>query len=484
MPRLNAESATQSGLIHNHEKLAIESNRIVHIGFGQFSRAHLAYYTEMANRHSGEPWRITAVNLNSPSTKRDLNEQDYLYTLTARDGMSVENLTIQVVDQALCPADGDRQAFKEMLISPHTKIVSLTVTEKGYCLNTEGNLETSHRDIQKDVENPDEPVTALGWLVWGINARKSRGMQPFAVLSLDNLNGNGRVLRRLVLELADLLKLELKSHVIAEMAFPCSMVDRIVPAVNEQQKLEVEALIGLRDETCVVTEQFSQWVLEEIEGATCPNWGAVGVELCRDVEPFERMKLRLLNGAHSALAYLGCLLDLPTVADCMADDEVGQLIRRLMIEEIQPQVAAPEDTDLDLYVERLLLRFKNPHLHHKVSQIAMDGSLKIPQRWLPVLEERLTDGRDVTLLSFCLACWIEYLHSSAEIIDPMAELLKDLSRDSGARGVIMDSGLFSPAIQQSELPRMAQAHLHAITTFGARNALADLMAVNSRELSN
>ena len=453
-----------------------DSDRIVHFGLGQFSRAHLAFYTERANQDSSKPWRITAVNLNSPGTKRVLNEQDFCYTVTARDAKVTTTHLVRVVDQALCPADGDGDLLKQALTSPHTKIVSLTITEKGYCRNSNGRLDVDRSDVKQDLANPDHPASALGWLVWGIRNRKALGVAPFAVLSMDNLNGNGKVLKQLVLELASAQDPGLPESIQSEVVFPCSMVDRIVPAVAEEQILEVQTLLGVRDEACVLTEKFSQWVLEDHPFMIRPPWQTAGVELCADVEPFERMKLRLLNGAHSALAYVGCLLELETVAECMADASVKRFVERLMVEEVRPHVKAPPNTDLMIYIQNLLERFANPHLHHKVAQIAMDGSEKIPQRWLPVLESRMAVEGNSDFLVFCLACWIEYVRTCASLKDPIGDELKRLVSELGPKGLICESGLFSEPLQNSEVLGAIEEACQLIQDQGARPALESLVA--------
>ena len=274
------------------------------------------------------------------------------------------------------------------LASPATRIVTLTVTEKGYCHNpATGDLDLGHPDIRADLAGQNPPRSTLGWLVRGLGERRAAGAAGLTVLCCDNMASNGRTLRGLVHQFAAGQDPGPAACIEGEVRFPSSMVDRIVPAATPAALDHAAAVLGLRDEAAVSTEGFAQWVIEDDFAAGRPCWEAVGVELVRDVRPYQEVKLRLLNGAHSAIAYLGALLGKPFVADVMADPELARFIERLMREEIAPLTPSPPGFDGDAYVRALLRRFANRSLQHRTLQIAMDGSQKIPVRWLPMLRE-------------------------------------------------------------------------------------------------
>lgn len=465
------------------------ANRIVHIGFGQFVRAHLAFYTQLANESEGEPWHMTAVNLNSATVKKQLAAQNHLYTILSKSSEDADLKLISVVDQALClsgGADGgdgsdahdDRTKLRSVLLSSQTKIVSLTVTEKGYYQVSPGQLDLTARDVRFDLENLDQSKSALGWIVWSIRERRVLGLQPLTYLSLDNLNSNGDVLAAVVQQFATKLDKDLSQYIASEVRFPNSMVDRIVPAVTNEQRDEVETLLGMRDEACVVTEVFSQWALEDKFVGERPAWQKTGVQMCSDVVPFEQMKLRLLNGAHSAIAYLGSLLGQETVSDFMAEPLCRRLIEKLMREEIKPEVLAPAGVDLDEYIESLLQRFSNPHLHHKLHQIAMDGSQKIPQRWIPVLAQRKHRAAPVSLLTFCVATWIVFVSKPVDLQDPVSEKLKQLASSPHSRrtqALLQECGVFPAELLDSSLINTVDEQVISIESRGIKQTLEELI---------
>lgn len=473
-PRLSAAELTP---IRSNEK-DVKANRIVHFGFGQFVRAHMAWYTQRAVDTSGDNWRITAVNLNSSKTKEILREQDFLYSVFAQSKDDQQLDVINVLDEALSPATGDVEALRSVLLSPQTKIVSLTVTEKGYYQLPNGKLDLDHEDIQHDVNNESQPRTVLGWILLGLAERRKLGIEPFTPLALDNLNSNGLVLKNGIRQLAKLKDQGLASSIEEQVLFPCSMVDRIVPASGEQQIIEVERALGLRDDAAAVTEVFSQWALEDKFVGPRPDWHLVGVQLCNDVELFEAMKLRLLNGAHSALAYIGLLLGHHTVSDCMSDNLLQSLIRRLMTDEIKHEVPAPDGVDLEQYIDSLIARFSNPHLNHQLRQIAMDGSQKIPQRWVPVLLQRVASQATINLLTFCLAAWIRYLRTLTIEADPIADQLqrcRDMAADDAVIHVLTKLDVFPQEFQQESVVAEVTEHLLSMETEDIRSVIERLL---------
>ena len=332
---------------------------IVHLGLGAFHRAHQAIFTQRALAVAPGPWAISGVSLRSAAVRDALVPQDCLYTLIENDGVEEQASVVAVIHEALW-APGDGWAVLARLAAPATRIVTLTVTEKGYCHNpATGDLDLGHPDIRADLEGQDPPRSTLGWLVRGLAERRATGAAGLTVLCCDNMASNGRTLRGLVHQFAAGQDPGLAAWIEGEVRFPSSMVDRIVPAATPAALDHAAAVLGLRDEAAVSTEGFAQWVIEDDFAAGRPCWEAVGVELVRDVRPYQEVKLRLLNGAHSAIAYLGALLGKPFVADVMADPELARFVERLMFEEIAPLTPSPAGFDVDAYVRALLRRFAN-----------------------------------------------------------------------------------------------------------------------------
>ena len=307
-------------------------------------------------------------------------------------------------------APEDPAAVVALLAAPTTSIVSLTVTEKGYCHNpATGRLDPSHPDIVHDRAHPDVPHSAVGFIVAGLAARRAAGLAPFVVVTCDNLPANGRLLAGLVRDLAALRDNALADWIATNVAFPSTMVDRIVPAMTPADPEEARAATGLLDAAPVSHEPFRQWVIEDRFGnAEQPEWELAGAQIVADIAPFEHMKLRLLNGAHSALAYLGYLAGHETIFDAVSDPVLNGFVRRLW-DEIVPMVPPPPDTDLRHYTESLLARFANPTVRHRTWQIAMDGSQKLPQRLLGTIRERLHAGLPIPSLALTVAAWIRYV---------------------------------------------------------------------------
>jgi fructuronate reductase len=370
---------------------------IVHLGLGAFARAHLAEYTQDANS-LGESWGITGISLQRPDMRDALKLQDGLYTLAVRAPDGPRCRIIDTVRDVLV-APENRAAVIARLADPATRIVSLTVTEKGYCHDpATGQLRLDHPDIIHDLENPRAPRSAIGFLVAGLAARRDAGLPPYTVMSCDNLPANGHVLRGLVLSFAALRDAELAAWIASGGAFPCTMVDRIVPATTALDIAETENALGLHDAAPVMAEPFRQWVIEDRFVTGRPAWEKAGAQLVADVGPFEFMKLRMLNGAHSTLAYLGYLAGYETVAEASADPVLARMLEELWAR-IIPTVPVPPGVDLVVYAAALLQRFRNPAIRHRTWQIAMDGSQKLPQRLLGTIRDRLARGQSIDTLA-------------------------------------------------------------------------------------
>jgi fructuronate reductase len=401
---------------------------IVHLGLGAFARAHLAVYTE--DTQSPE-WGILGVSLQRPDQRDLLAPQDCLYTAVER---GPEGATTRVVTclTGVLVAPEDPEAVLAAMSAESTRIVTLTITEKGYCHDpATGRLNLAHPTIAHDLAHPEAPRGAIGFLVEALRRRRAAGLRPFTVLCCDNLPANGRVVAKLVEAFAAQREAGLAAWIAAEARFPCSMVDRIVPATTPADVAEVAALTGFADAAPVVHEPFRQWVIEDrfVDGAR-PHWEAAGAQFVTEVEPFEHMKLRLLNGAHSALAYLGYLGGYETIAETMADPGYAGFVERLWRDEIVPVVPPPPGTDLLAYVAALEARFRNPAIRHRTWQIAMDGSQKLPQRLLGTIRERLERDLPLPCLALVIGGWIRYVSGADErgepidVRDPLAERLR------------------------------------------------------------
>ncbi len=399
---------------------------ILHLGLGAFHRAHQAVYTDTALRLGGGDWGIVGVCMRGDSVARQLRPQDLLYSVWSR-GADEDQLRVIGALTSVIVAPDEPAALNAAFTDPGIRIVTLTVTEKGYCLDGDA-LDTELPAVRADLAAPDAASTTIGILARGLAARHASGGAPLTVISCDNLAENGSRLARALRSYAAIAYPHLLDWLDSSVRFPCSMVDRIVPAMDEAGRERQEQRLGLRDEAAVATEPFTQWIVENDFAAGAPDWAAAGVRLVADIRPYEAIKLRLLNAAHSAIAYTGLLAGLETVADVMTDIRLRDFIERLMRDELAPALAAPPGFDLDAYREQLLQRFANPHLHHRCAQIAMDGTEKIRQRWLPTLASLPADS----LLLRALAAWCHYvLCTDLALEDPRSATLLQL-RNSDA----------------------------------------------------
>lgn len=407
---------------------------IVHLGLGAFARAHLLPLTEAAMAASGDRrWGVCGVSLRQPDTRDALAPQGGLYTLALRD---VQGERLQVVGalRELLVAAEDPGAVLARIAHPDTHVVSLTVTEKGYGPDPEGDAAGFAEFVAHDLAQPAAPRTAVGFIVHGLRRRfADPAAGPLTLLSLDNLAANGESLQRRVLALARAVDAPLAERIARECAFPNSMVDRIVPRTTDADRAAVErALGGVHDAWPVVAESFCDWALEDRFAGPRPAWERAGVRLVPDAAPWERLKLRLVNGSHSAIAYLGMLAGWRTVDEAMAHPELRRHVQALMREEMLPTIGPLPGLDVEAYVASLLARFDNPALAHRLAQIAMDGTQKLPQRWMAPLGERLAEQASFTRLALGLAAWCTWLQGRDEagrphvIDDPLAHALRSL----------------------------------------------------------
>ncbi|MBD9395542.1 mannitol dehydrogenase family protein [Acidovorax sp. ACV01] len=421
-------------------------NGIVHLGIGAFMRAHMAAATEAAIAAGDLRWGITGVSLRQADTRDALAPQDGLYTLAIRDadaqGQPRQRLQVIGAVRNLLVAPENPQAVLEAIAAADTRIVSLTVTEKGYCHDpATGALRLDHLDIVHDLAHPQVPRSAIGMLVLGLQLRHAQGHGPLTLMSLDNLPANGRVLRAAVLRFAEEIDSTLRTWIERQCRFPCSMVDRIVPKTTDGDRAAVSAALGSVDAWPVLGEPFFDWAIEDEFAADRPDWTRGDARFVPDAEPFERLKLRMVNGTHSSLAYLGAMAGWHTVDKAIAQPALRTHIEALMRDEIEPTLPALPGLDLAAYRHNLLARYANPALAHRTQQIAMDGSQKLPQRLLGTLRDRLARQLPVPRMALGLAAWMHYLRGVDElsqtygIDDPHATQLTALYQQSLGQGV-------------------------------------------------
>ncbi|MDR6626043.1 mannitol dehydrogenase family protein [Caulobacter segnis] len=404
---------------------------VVHFGPGAFHRAHQAFYFDQLLA-TDPRWGICAVSLKSPGVRDALEPQDGLYTLAQLDAETTFRVIGSIREVLVAPEDPPSVFAR--LAAPTTRMVTLTVTEKGYTLSAEGGLDESHPDIVHDLANPREPKSAVGYIVEGLRRRHAAGLAPYAVVACDNLADNGWRLKAAVVAFAAKLDADLAAWIEREGRFPRTMVDSITPATDDALRARVLAATGLEDAWPIQREAFTQWVVEDVLPSDAPDLASVGVILTDDVRGFERAKLRLLNGVHSTLAYAGILRGHETVFEAVSDPALESLARELMTQDIIPTLTAPRGLDLAQYAEAILARFRNPEIRHYLSQIAWDGSQKLPFRILGTLTETLEAGRSIDRLAIPLAAWMRFIALRAKageaITDPLVEKLTALGAAS------------------------------------------------------
>ncbi|WP_207782719.1 mannitol dehydrogenase family protein [Phytoactinopolyspora limicola] len=405
----------------------------VHLGAGAFFRAHQAWYSHLVTTLGDHQWGILATSQRSPAVTDQLSAQDGLYTLLERPTRGTPSAHVVGVVRRTASAARDPQRIVDALASPDVHVVTLTVTEKGYRAR-HGRL-ASDADVEADLAGRP-PVTVVGQLVRGLMARARGDAGPVAVVSCDNLSDNGTVLRGLVNDFVERLPgsdaARVATYIDAAVTFPCTMVDRIVPATLDRDRDDVRRLIGLRDEASVVAEPFTQWVIADEFHGPRPAWEKAGATLTGDVAAYERVKLRLLNATHSLIAYLGALAGYETIAEAVGDPLIEQAARDLIDHDQAPTLVAPEGVQLTSYRDEVLSRFANAALGHRTAQVGMDGSQKLPQRLLSAVRERRAVGAVPVMGALLVAAWLRFLSGrddagrTIEVSDPMAGRLGPL----------------------------------------------------------
>ena len=411
-------------------KEAVAKPKIMHFGPGAFFRSFVASLINDVNQKDVEQWGIIAVSLNSEDTFNKLAGQDLIFYALSLSNSKKRVQTISEICDFLV-AKKEWQSVLNALSDEQIEIVSLTITEKGYHYNSDKKeLDFSNQNIIDDLENPENPKTAVGFLVAGLRDRYLSGKTPFTVLSCDNLPNNGAVVKKTVIDFAQKIDLSFAKWISKEVCFPSSMVDRITPATKEQDIINFAKEYGVYDPAIVVHEEFFQWVIEDKFSSAKPKFELAGVQMVSNVEFHEKMKLRCLNGTHSALAYLGYLAGFRTIAECVSDHSVVNYIQYLWEEEIIPTLEMPEGENLNDYCSKLLERYQNSALEHKTWQIAMDGSQKLPQRILETVSDLLKNQENFQGLALAIAAWIKYVTGidlNGETIDVRDPLANDFA---------------------------------------------------------
>lgn len=461
--------------------------RMVHIGFGAFHRAHQALCSDKL-AEQGSDWGYCEVNLNSGALIQALREQQLMYTVTEMAGDTLSTRVIGVITDALHGKGDGIEAVIEAMSQPDIAIVSMTVTEKGYCHHpASGDLNPEHPDIQHDLQQPDAPRSLPGVILAAIRRRRARGLAPFSVMSCDNMPENGHVTRNVITQLAQRQDAELATYIQEHLSFPSTMVDRIVPAMTDEAFAALSTRLGCTDPVAVEAEPFFQWVIEDNFVSGRPAWENAGAELVDDVLPFEEMKLRMLNGSHSFLAYIGFLAGYQHISDCMADPSLKQAARALMLQEQAPTLRVT-GVDLATYADSLIARYENRAIKHRTSQIATDGTQKLPQRLLDSVRWHLRHGSRCDLLLLGVAGWMRYVSgadeqgNAVEIKDPLkAELAQRVAQsedgDARVRTLLALKTVFAEDLAQNNafVTRLCQLYAQ-LCQQGARATVQQVMA--------
>ncbi len=455
---------------------------VVHFGLGRFHRAHQAkYFQDLLVDDSR--WGICALSLRSPETVQNHRKQGGVYCLLSHSKEGSQSEIINSIVEAI-HVPSEKEAYLSRMANPKTQLCTFTVTEKGYCYSSKTkSLDFDNPVVQTDIKNPNEAVSLIGVLYLGLRARKAAKSGKITLLSCDNLANNGKILAECLKKYVESVDKNFLEYIQENVSFPSSMVDRIVPAIPLERRSQLEIDLGYFDALLVETEEFSQWVIEDNFFAERPN--LEGVEFVEDIGVYEEMKLRMLNGSHSFLAYAGYLSDCRSVDECMQEKDFVDFLSLFLKNEVRTNLKI--DKDLQAYQDKLFSRFENPLLKHQLLQIAMDASQKIPQRWLANLEERLGQNRPSPCTEFAIASWIRFTRAEDwPLQDPLHLKLLDLAKryhekpELWVKHLIEDTGIFSAQLAaNANLKQRLQGYLEKILNRGMRLALHEFVKEHS-----
>ena len=460
---------------------------IAHFGVGGFHRAHQAFYTDaLMDQGRDLDWSICGIGLRPEDRKvrDDLAGQDYLYTLfELGDSDDTQSRIIGSISDMLL-AEDSIQAVIDKLASPHIRIVSLTITEGGYCIDdSTGEFMAHLPQIQQDLAQPHAPRTVFGVLCAALSQRRANNTPAFTVMSCDNLPHNGKVARKALLAFAALSNPDLHDWIAANVSFPNAMVDRITPMTSNAHRLQLHDQLGIDDAWPVVCEPFIQWVLEDKFSNGRPAWETVGVQLTDDVTPYEEMKIKLLNGSHLALTYLGFLKGYRFVHDTMNDPLFVAYMRAYMDKDVTPQLAPVPGIDLTAYKNTLVQRFSNQAIADQLERVCSDGSSKFPKFTVPTINRLIADGAELKRAALVVAAWALYLKGVDEtgqtyaIPDPRAEFCQALVADDEliVQRLLGVEEIFGTAIAQSaEFVAAFEWCLNSLREVGVSGTLENL----------
>jgi mannitol 2-dehydrogenase len=457
---------------------------VVHIGVGGFHRAHQAMYLDdLLTQGPALDWGICGVGV-MPADRRMqevMDAQDGLYTLVVKhsDGTWQPRVIGSIVEYLYAP--DDPEAVLRKMTEQATRIVSLTITEGGYNIDdASGDFDITNPAVLADLEPAALPRTAFGLVVEALRRRRDRGLPPFTVMSCDNLQANGRLARRMFTAFARLRQPELGDWVDREVRFPSCMVDRITPETTDADRAEVRERFGIDDRWPVVCEPFSQWVLEDDFPAGRPAYDQAGVQLVRDVEPYELMKLRLLNGSHQALAYFGYLAGYRLVDEAARDTTFRDLLLGYMDEEAGPTLPPVPGIDLAAYKRTLIERFSNPQIRDTLARLCAYSSDRIPKWLLPVIRQQLAAGGEIRRSAAIVASWARYAEGTdengqpIEILDRLRDTLTERARrqHDDPDAFITNRAVFGDLAENQRFRAGYRAALAALHQRGARATLA------------
>jgi mannitol 2-dehydrogenase len=467
-----------------YDRAAVRTG-IVHMGVGGFHRSHEAMYLDrLMNAGTALDYGICGVGiLPSDEHMRDvMDDQDCLYSLLDRapDGSASLRVVGSIVRYLWGP--DDPESVLEVMTEPATRIVSLTITEGGYCLDpVTGLFDPEHSSVQRDLRGEEPPLTAFAYLVEALARRRQLGSEPFTVMSCDNIPQNGDVTRESVAGFAALRDPDLAEWIRSTVRFPSSMVDRITKATTDADRDEVEARLGVRDQWPVVCEQFAQWVLEDDFPTGRPPLEDAGVQLVDSAEPYEVLKLRLLNGGHQALGYLGYLAGHRFVHEAAADPVLAGFFRAYT-EEVRPTLPPVPGVDVTAYRDELSSRFSNAALGDSLDRICAHGSDRIPKFVLPAVQDNLAAGRDVRFAAAVIAGWARYFEGRDEqgdpidLVDPFAAELQERaqSQHSDPLAFLANRELFGGLVDE---PAFTEPYLETLARLHSDGALAAITAL-------
>jgi mannitol 2-dehydrogenase len=467
--------------IPRYDRVALTPS-VVHISVGSFHRSHQAmYFDELARKgHTG--WGLIGVGLRRPEMGEALAPQHGLYTVVERGRDGDRAQVVGVIRRYLFAPEGDD--VLEALTDPRTRMVTLTVTGDGYGVDpATGLLDPRRKDVQADLVDPARPRTAIGLIVEALRRRRAAGMAPFTVLSCDNVTDNGRIARTAVITRARLRDGDLADWIAEHGAFPSSMVDRITPQTTDEDRAYVAEAFGVADRWPVITEPFSQWIVEDEFACGRPPFEEVGVQVVGDVRPYALMKTRMLNASHCALGFLGSLAGLERTDTAAGDPVFGLYLDQLMADEVVPLLPAVPGVDLDEYRQTTLARLENPKLADRLERLCRMGSGKVPRHVVPSIVAAREHGLEHPRLTLALAGWLRYLRGEDELgralplEDPLGPRLRRLARRGGnyPRGVLAERALFGDLGADEAFVRELSEALALLEAVGTRTALRSVV---------